>query len=373
MDRMAALQKLTLVFFFVLCGCISNVFGEEDIDHVEDTVPLPSGGDLDEMISYLRHEDMRLIRYNVPSDLVWVRQDKLCSEQLEPLLESLSTRFEANPTYSLEDQVKIVELLTLCSSEHPEFRNAIGNFEEGVALKAIVSLLDEHQDSITAVVGPAIWILSFANQFNHDFFTENALDKMASILVERAHALDQIEEAQKPACVLAIMWMAAALQNLAASYCETDSGHCWWEYDFSDDEEEEEAGIYLHEDSPLEVDATNAAEAIAKSVGGELVKVLHNLVCADPMTSEDEHLWASEATIDGSPVDRRIITWAVAGLLKNLSMYEGSYAATVAAKDCLCALTQSEDWLESSKAEDALARSGITEEDCWGDYEEEEL
>ena len=260
----------------------------------------------------------------------------------------LSTRFDADPTIPPEDQIKIVQLLTLCSSEHPGFRQTIGSFEEGVALKAIVSLLDENQDSVTAVVGAAIWILSFANQFNHDYFTEHAIGKMASILVERANALDQItEEANKSACALAVMWMAAGLQNLAASYCETDSGHCWWEYKFSDQESDNEHGIYLHEESPLKVDASESAEAIVESVGGELVNVLHRLVCAKPMTGEDEDAWASEATIDGSAVDPRIITWAAAGLLKNLSIYEGSNTATIEAKECLCALTQSEDWLVS--------------------------
>ena len=344
MTLLHVLQKV-LVAFLLLCGWAlnSNVRGdEEQLRDIEDDAPLPSGQDLDEMIAYLRDDDKRLIRYNVPSDLVWIRQEKLCAKQLEPLLVRLSTRFDADSNITLEDQIKIVELLTLCSSEHPDFRNTIGTFEEGVALKAIISLLDEGQDSITAVVGAAIWILSFADQFNHNYFTERAVEKMASILVERAKALDQMDEASKPACALAIMWMAAALQNLAASYCETDSGHCWWEYGFS--KEAEDGGIYLHEDSPLEVDATKAAEAIVKSVDGELVSVLHRLVCADPMTSEEEHLWASEATIHGTSTSRispRIITWAVARLLKNLSMYEGTHEVTVAAKDCLCLLTRS--------------------------------
>ena len=65
--RMSMLHKFLVAFLLLLCGCASNVFGEEDdIDHFEDDVPLPSGGDLDEMIAYLRHEDTRLVRYNVP-------------------------------------------------------------------------------------------------------------------------------------------------------------------------------------------------------------------------------------------------------------------------------------------------------------------
>ncbi len=258
----------------------------------------------------------------------------------------LSTRFDEYPIIPLEDQIKIVELLTLCSSEHSDFRNKIGTFEEGVALKVMVDLLNEDKDSVTAVVGTTIWILSFADEHNHKFFTEHALEPMANILVARANALEQIDETNKSACALAVMWMAAGLQNLAASYCKTDSGHCWWEYQFLEGDGED-YGIYLHEESPLIVDASTAAEKIVKAASGELVGVLHRLVCEDPMTEDETHAWASEATIDGL-AHPKIITWAVAGLLKNLSMYEGSLATTVAAKECLCALTQSEDWLVSS-------------------------
>lgn len=245
----------------------------------------------------------------------------------------------------LGDQAKIVKLLSLCSSEHPEFREKIGTFEDSVGLKAVVSLLDEDDDAVTAAVGDAIWILSFANQNNHEYFAKHAIEKMASIIVKKA--ADTSSSAS-----LAVMWMAAALQNLAASYCGTDSGHCWWLYEFPSgdpDQDESEYGLYLHDESPLIVDASAAATAIFQSAGGELVKTLHKLVCAEPMTGDDYSIWASEATVEGSGiVDPRIVTWAVAGLLKNLSMYEGSYAATYEARECLCLLTQSEDWLVST-------------------------
>ena len=61
---MSTVFNFVTVFLLFLCGCACNVLGDED--HVEDTAPLPSGLDLDEMITYLRHDDKRLIRYNVP-------------------------------------------------------------------------------------------------------------------------------------------------------------------------------------------------------------------------------------------------------------------------------------------------------------------
>jgi len=291
-------------------------------------------------------------------------------------METLATRFDENANISLEVQTKIVQVITLCSSENPERRHSIGKFQDSVVLKAVLSLLDEEKDSVTAVVGDAIWILSFADFHNHDFFVKNAIEKMGSILVDRVIALENEEADDVSAASLAVMWMAAALQNLAASYCDTESAHCWWEYEHPEEEqdlpegEETEYGLYLHEDSPLEFHGEYAAEAIVAAASGELVKVLHRLVCAEPMTEDDEAIWASEATIEGAgSANPRIMTWAVAGVLKNLSMYEHSYDATFNAKDCLCALTESADWLESSKAGDALHRAGFVAEDCWGHEE----
>lgn len=57
-------KLLAVVFLLLFCGNV--VRGDEDAGHVEDDAPLPSGIDLDEMIAYLRHDDKRLIRYNVP-------------------------------------------------------------------------------------------------------------------------------------------------------------------------------------------------------------------------------------------------------------------------------------------------------------------
>lgn len=289
------------------------------------------------------------INYNTrhanPSPIAWHRQDLLCSSHLEGFLERLST--SSTP---VEEQVKLAKLVTLCSSENPERRSFIANFKLGDALKSIVNLLDQNEDSITAVVGDAVWILSFADPHSHKYFVEHAVDKMAARLVERTKALPDLSDAEKPAAALAVMWMAAGLQNLAASYCDTESGHCWWEYQFPEDETtpDSEYGVYLHQESPLEVDGKLAASKMAAN--DELVTTLQTLVCQDPMTVDDEEFWASEATLEkaaSGTVDPKIITWAVTGLIKNLSMYEESYKITVAAKDCLCKLVLSEDWLVS--------------------------
>lgn len=292
----------------------------------------------------------------------------------------LSTRFNVTLSFPLNIQTKVVQLLTLCSSEHPEFRQQVGSFNDSIVLRAILSMLEEGNPSIHSVVGEAIWILSFNNEHNHSFLTTNhAIAKMASTFVKSAKDLesDEVSDDDKAAYTLAIMWIAAALQNLAASYCATDSGHCWWEYGVEDEEEvDEEESLYLNEESSLVIDGSGAAELIAKSEGGELANILQRMVCVEPMTEEDEEFWPSVATIDSAlnaASDSRLATWAVGGLLKNLSMYTGSKDVPQQSQECLCALMQSKDWLESSKAEDALFRLGI-QEDCgeYGDYDEDD-
>jgi hypothetical protein len=250
----------------------------------------------------------------------------------------------------INDKLKIIKILTLCSSENPTFRQKIGIYNDGKVLKEVISMIDEG-DKAAAIAGEAIWIFSFNNSHNHNYFVDNgAIPKMSKIIVTKGKT-DKDHNA-----ILAVMWVAAALQNLAASYCGTESGHCWWEFDYGEDDDNEDGGLYLHDDSPLVIDGTKAAKEIIKSGlrddnsddgESELINILKSLACRKPMT-EDDKMWPSFATTDDKITDSRITSWAIVGILKNLSMYSASEHATLSSKDCLCSLTESEDWLVSS-------------------------
>lgn len=255
-----------------------------------------------------------------------------------------------------EDQVKIVRIITLCSGEHPEYRKQIGAYKEGMALKAILSMLDDNEALADIVVGEAIWILSFNNKHNHNFFVENgAVEKMGNLIIENVDDLegdegDELDEEDKATLTLAVMWLAAGLQNLAASYCDTDTGHCLWEYDEPDEESGGEGRIRLHEDSPLSIDGSVAAKLIAEVEGGELAEILQNFVCDTQIGEEHEDHWPTLATMENAmeaASDVSLATWAIAGVLKNLSMYDGSKDVVLEARGCLCELKNSEDWLVS--------------------------
>lgn len=307
---------------------------------------------LDELFAYLRHDDERLVRYNVPSEEAESRQQNVCSAELLDRLVGLLDASAAEPT-TLEDKMKVIKITTLCSSENPQIRKMIGTLKEGIVLETIVSMLDRGDEAV-AVCGEAIWILSFNDAHNRDYFVEKgAIPKMVNTIIKSGNIHGHFE-------TLAIMWTAAALQNLAASYCKTQSGHCWWENDFH-------YGLHLHRDSPLSIDGSNAARKIVQSE--DFVRKLKDLACRGPI--ESDQIWPSLATIGDSFASPKLSTWAVAGLLKNLSLYTVSRPSAYSAKQCLCILQESEDWLESSKAQDALYRLGVDEEECWQSVERE--
>ncbi len=250
----------------------------------------------------------------------------MCSKHLQNVMDLFDN--SNSKIVSLEDQLKIVKIMTLCSSENPGFRKAIGTYNNSTSLQTIVSLLDKGGEA-AAVAAESIWILSFNDKHNHYYFVDNgAIPKMTKIIEQRRGDRDHY-------AILSAMWSAAALQNLAASYCGTESGHCWWEFDNHE-------GLHLHPESPLVINGSIAAEKIVNSSDG-FVGTLNNLVCQGGMGPSDE-IWPSLATIRDN-MTLKMMTWAVAGLLKNLASYDVSEHAANASKHCLCLLTESEDWL----------------------------
>ena len=91
-----------------------------------------------------------------------------------------------------------------------------------------------------------------------------------------------------------------------------------------------------------------------------LVRALVGYVCDGPVTAYDPPAgvpWPSRANVD-SRLSPSVAPWAAAGALKNLALSDGSAAvilSTPRAARCLCRLSRSNDWLESSKAIAALS------------------
>jgi hypothetical protein len=270
----------------------------------------------------------------------------------------------------------------MCALQNPFFRNKIGRYQNGKVLEEIIAMLGDEEKSLiapteAAVAAEAIWILSFNNQYNHGYFVENgAIEKLSNIIQQESSRIptttttttttttrimtenknEKIKGSGNSSILLAAMWSAAALQNLAASYCTTDSGHCWWIFDHHDAHPPKQR-LRLHPESPIFIDGSTAASRISQDED-LMVRVKHQ-VCRGSISSTTSGssnsslgvILPSLATIhdkdEGDKLSSKITTWSMAGLLKNLALYQASKQAPMDVASCLCVLTGSQDWLVS--------------------------
>jgi hypothetical protein len=92
--------------------------------------------------------------------------------------------------------------------------------------KAITKLVLHNSMYLSSKACHVIYIASFANSVNHQRFANiGAIDALSKIIKQ-----ENLAEDQSPRLAAQGMWASAALANLAASYCETDEGRCYWEW-----------------------------------------------------------------------------------------------------------------------------------------------
>jgi hypothetical protein len=97
-------------------------------------------------------------------------------------------------------------------SENPTVRQKIGIYKDGKVLRVAISMIDEGNKA-AAIAGEAIWIFSSNNSHNYNYFVDNGdIPKMSKIIVSKGKT-DKDHNT-----ILAVMWVAAVLQNLAALY-----------------------------------------------------------------------------------------------------------------------------------------------------------
>jgi len=290
--------------------------------------------DIEGTISYLLGGDDRLVRYNIPNTESQGRQRTACATELNTVLSILT-----NDNSSRVDKTNATKLLTLCAVENPNNRAIIGSYGDGSALEEVVSLLDvEGTENVTgtAEAGEAVWILSFNNAENiQGLLSFGALEALTKVILSPS-----AQERDK-------MWSLAAIQNLAASYCDTPTGHCWWTFD-------EVQGLYLHPDSPLVIDASNTRKQLLEEK--ELLQTLEKIICQG--AAKQPSFPSRAKSYENFP---EMSTWSAIGALRNIVLFEDADFVALRMKSCLCTLLSSPDWLESSKTRDALVRTGLVE------------
>lgn len=231
-----------------------------------------------------------------------------------------------------EDKNKAAFVISSCTIDNPRNRHNIGTYNDGSALQILVEMLEVKSGEQSAIDGAAlaaeaIWILTFNNANNHHYFLSNDTISSLSDLVKYENESLSTQRLK--------MWAAAALQNIAASYCETSTGHCWWDYYGAD-------GLYLLPESPLRDELGDKAREIVMH-DTDLVSLFKRGVCKGPIST---HPMPSKATnTDNLPT--QIVTWAYVGVIKNLALSGSAPKIFSPIINCLCDLSHSQDWLVS--------------------------
>lgn len=279
----------------------------------------------------------------------------------DSLADALSTLIVSS--HSPEVQGLACEFATFCVTDNPQNRAFLHQHQHEGLLhlhlhQAIVNLVGSSDSHASAMACHLIYIASFADAENHQLFYEaGAVPALATIIKDDLKA--------RP---VQTMWAAAALQNLAASYCATQhDGRCYWNWP-------EDTSIHhvdITEDSlPLLTDGTLVRQDMLKDQ--ELVERLLTLACQGPVKGKptSNNPFPGVNAVAGEDDDSpNIVPWAAAGAIKNLALQEeDSEFATALQKavPCLCRLAHvSGDWLEENKGQGALHHLRRGGSPCW--------
>lgn len=317
---------------------------------------------LTNMKTRLAEHDHRLVRVNTLSEETTELQDDVCLVAIPHVYESLAAEDIAHAGLA-------AEVLQLCTTDNPRNRATIGktgfvHLNLNSLIKLGVSIYhDEHKSAkekreathAVAKGAEAVWILSYNDDYNADMFVDAGLVDSLMEVLKFCHV--DFEDGES-ICSDAVMWSLAALQNLAATYCTSESGRCNWEWHGDD--------LVINPKHPAKSDrALERREAIIDEVKAQnMTELLTHFVCEGPVhkPNSDTHPWPgkSEDSVAHGHMPT-IIPWAAAGFIKNLALdpiLREAWYDNDEMFHCLCEMAWSPDWLEESKANLALNNLG---------------
>lgn len=187
----------------------------------------------------------------------------------------------------------------------------------------------------------AIWSLSFDSAANQAAFVQQGALEALSSTVSASRLYPTV--AIPARCV---MWAAAALHALCASYCTTPRRLCRWTW---------EQGRILTPAAAVSVDGEQARERTVSQP--QLIASLVDHACAGPVDAAPsaERPWPSNTHV-GNRLAYSILPWAAAAALGSLALSPTGQEAILRgaegtrALDCLCRLSRSPDHLERQHA-----------------------
>ena len=370
--------------------------------------------ELNRAIDTLRGDDFRLVQWDATQRTVKY-QKKTCPAMLPVatknlmdntwLLPQTPEKQQSSFTILLKILKASLEICCLCITDNPTNREIFSNMGHELEPpwndttdttdsatrsihNAVVQLLQVPQ--LTPYAAHLIYIASFANRNNYrGFVGANAVSALSDIVVGAGN-----QTTLRP--YSSIMWAAAALQNLAASYCTTpDDGRCYWEYkkqklrtESNQNEETTkntatfEYVLQLTSDSgKMVIDGTAVRQEIM-SIPGMMVRLVQS-TCFGPVLgkmSNSNPYPGHNAVVHGNDDDHNnhhewstnIVPWATTGVLKNL-LIDATVRATFlrqfsSSMSCFCCMSKSKDWLEANKGEGLLQHLRVDSDPCWFDY-----
>ena len=369
--------------------------------------------ELKRAIKKLQGDDLRLVQWDATKHTKKY-QPKICPSMLPnaltnlmdvtSILQQLPTEQQQLSAISIINLLQVsLEICTLCITDNPTNRDSFSKGKEHETQDdndtahsstltihdAVVSLL--RFPSLTPYAAHLIYIASFANRDNyHGFVEAQAVATLTDIFIS------QSEQTTPP---YTFMWVAAALQNLAASYCTTpEDGRCYWEWkkqekhtvnsntnDKKNEKKEErfEYGLQLTLDSgKMVIDGTAVRQEIMS-----IPHIMDRLVqhtCSGPVHEKmsDTYPYPGQNAVlpvhrnrhqENHELSHNIVPWATTGVLKNLMLdttarttFLEHYSWSIS---CLCYMSKSKDWLEANKGEGALQHLRIDSDPCWFNYQ----
>jgi hypothetical protein len=222
---------------------------------------------LEELLFDLREEDLRIVR--------WDASEHTAQRQYAGGCDSLSAALDVIIDSNESHKIKAIaaEYATFCITDNPEHRQIFS--KKGPSIyNAVTDLIASNNSKASAMASHLVYIASFANADNHaGFFKAGAVAKLSAVIQDSVKEKSDIVPFQ-------VMWAAAALQNLAASYCNTENnGRCFWEWPRKGDH------IALSKES---LPMISSGEAVRKEIveDPQLIEILVEYACEGPVQGE---------------------------------------------------------------------------------------
>jgi len=341
---------VSLLFLAILFVAFARSNGEDprSLRNGQTTsAPLFTEDELRAKVFQLMGNDVRLFRFNAQGHTLEQRENGACKE----LPQIASMLLEAN--VNTESKTLILEYLTFCITDSPFQRGRFSQLvTKGIHL-VVIDLVKAKQSRLSSMAAHLIYIASFSNKVNHqEFIKHGAVEKLAGIVLNDDSISSQT------------MWAAAALQNLAASYCETEGdGRCYWGWGEGPNVEIQEASL------PMKSDGAVARHKMLQIKG--LVVKLQSLACVGPVGDQDlkpspEHVFpGSNAILGRDDNEPHMVTWAAVGALKNLALDPEAKSQIESTLHCFCLDSFSPDWLEKAKSADLISFLREGPSPCW--------